>query len=179
MCLQCSAKENGRRFHTLRENETVELLPQNLATSGQQYYSTDDNCYLKNICWKKQEKKKTPVEAVQGQCQGEPSVVRHLVERAWSCSWWQNWQALTDANSLHQFRGRPPSNTHGSLWTTPQSILYLNHKNGVPVPHLFQTLRFHTGFAEPPKNPCIITQYPVFGHKGHPPTFNLSKFGNN
>ena len=88
-------------------------------------------------------------------------------------------RSLHDPNSLHQFRGRPPSNTHSSLWTKPQSILYLNHKNGVPVPHLFQTLRFHTGFAEPPKNPCIITQYPVFGHKGHPPTFNLFKFGNN
>ena len=50
----------------------------------------------------------------------------------------------------------------------------------VQYPHLFQTLRFHTGFTEPPENPHIITQLAVFfGHKGQPPTFKLSKLGSN
>ena len=30
VCLQCSAEENGVRFYTLCEDETVELLPQNM-----------------------------------------------------------------------------------------------------------------------------------------------------
>ena len=43
--------KNGGRIHTLCEGEIAELLPQTLGKNGQKYHSTDDDCYMKNICY--------------------------------------------------------------------------------------------------------------------------------
>ena len=47
---QCRAEKGGGTTHTLCEDEIAELLPQTLTKNRQKYHSTDDDCYMKNIC---------------------------------------------------------------------------------------------------------------------------------
>ena len=45
------ARENGRRFYTISQEEITNLLSNELAKIT---LMTDYNCYLENICWKEQ-----------------------------------------------------------------------------------------------------------------------------
>ena len=84
-----------------------------------------------------------------------------------------HWRSLTHTASTN-FEDDRPFKDSCSLWTTPPSILCWHHNDGVRVPHLFQTLLFQTGFAEPPENPWMITQHALFfGHEGQPPIANF------
>ncbi|CAH3163067.1 unnamed protein product [Porites lobata] len=109
----------------------------------------DDHCMPRQPLYGRA---RLPTQAVQGHCERAPSVVRHQAPPKIE-------NAASDRNHWHSWTHTHSTSLEDDCRQRRMAAYELSHKTTsadittIPVLHLFQTLRFQSGFLEPLENP--------------------------